>query len=91
MLSVPNRRIPKENEHLDITMSVPALSLRALEAIYYCLSGFSALLKCYISCNDSELENVRISGIILCDFCSREYLDSQLSEKVIHDQTLQKY
>ena len=65
----------KQTEYSNITVSVAALSLRASAFIHYCVHGFSTLLKCCISCKDSELASVRVNGIFLRACCSREGLD----------------
>lgn len=62
-------------------MSASTLSLRGSESIHYCLSEFNSLLKCNISCKDSELANVRVNGIILCAFSSSENFDWHLPGK----------
>lgn len=67
--------LEKQNEHPDIPVYWPALSLRGSEFIYYCLSEFNALLKCNIICKDSELASIRANGIILCAFSSSKNFD----------------
>lgn len=56
ILYLANRITPRPIEHSGITM--PVLSLGLSESTHYCLSWFSALLKCYISYKESNLENV---------------------------------